>query len=224
MGDQNLDAVASSVVKRPESATSRARYDLRRQEVVDAAARVYARHGYHGTTVDDLVAETGLKRGGLYHYIDGKHDLLVAIHDRFMEPLLESSKAVLAEPAPPDEKLRGLARVLMSIIARYQDHVTVFLNDWRSLREGSNWEHIHAARRDFETLIENVLSEGREASVFETRGVRLPTMAFLGMINYSYQWYDRDGSLTPNDIADELVAIFLEGVRPRTAVVGARIT
>jgi AcrR family transcriptional regulator len=53
----------------PKSPALRERYDARQRDVIDACARVFAERGYDGTSVDDLVAATGLARGGLYHYI-----------------------------------------------------------------------------------------------------------------------------------------------------------
>jgi TetR/AcrR family transcriptional regulator, cholesterol catabolism regulator len=64
----------------------------RRREIVDVGAKAFAEHGFHATTIDQLVEATGLQRGGLYHYIDGKLDLLIAIHERFIEPLLEEAR------------------------------------------------------------------------------------------------------------------------------------
>jgi AcrR family transcriptional regulator len=192
----------------------RPRYDARRNELIDIAARLYAERGYHGTSVDDLVEATGLQRGGLYHYIEGKHDLLVGIHDRFIEPLLTRAREIAAEDGSPEAKLRELACSLMGIIATYQDHVTVFLNDWRAIKEGPGWERIHAVRREFESIVEQVLDDGRANGHFAITRTRLPTMAFLGMINYSYQWYDPRGSLTPDEIGNELASIFLQGINP----------
>ena len=60
----------------PDRPRLRARYDRRRQRVIDTAAGVIARRGFHATTVGDLVEATGLARGGLYHYIGSKDELL----------------------------------------------------------------------------------------------------------------------------------------------------
>ena len=56
----------------PTRPALRARYDRRRQELVDVAATVFAERGYQATSMDDLSEATGLAAGGLYHYIDGK--------------------------------------------------------------------------------------------------------------------------------------------------------
>src|SRR5690349_9716553 len=143
--------------KRPGGANSAAKYDARRQELVDIAAHVFARKGYHATSIDDLVEATGLKRGGLYHYIAGKEDLLIAAHERFIAPLLENARAIAAEGLPAQEALRRLAHALMHDIAVYQDQVTVFLHEWRAIEHRPEWEHVRDARREFEQIIQSII-------------------------------------------------------------------
>lgn len=216
-----------SGTKRPANPQLRARYDTRRQQLVDIAARLYAANGYHATSVDDLVEASGLQRGGLYHYIEGKHDLLVAIHDRFIEPLLERARPVVESDDAPDAKLKQLARALMHVISTYQDHVTVFLNDWRAIKEGPEWQRIHDARREFEGIVESVLDEGRAQGAFDVRDTRVATRAFLGMVNYTYQWYVPGGPLGPDELADELTSFFLTGISAKRSAKranGARTT
>src|SRR3954454_471441 len=123
--------------RRPDRALSAAKYDAKHQELVDIAAHVFARQGFHGTSIDDLVEATGLTRGGLYHYIARKEDLLIAVHERFIEPLLNNARAIAAQALPADEALRRLAHALMHDIATYQDQVTVFLHEWRVIKDDS---------------------------------------------------------------------------------------
>jgi AcrR family transcriptional regulator len=203
------------VRKRPSRPRSRDRYERRRQEVIDIAARVFAQRGYHATTIDDLVEATGLQRGGLYHYIDGKLDLLIAIHERFIEPLLAEARRIAAGDEPADVKLRALAGALMRDIADYRDQVTVFLHEWRALVATPAWTDIRRARREFEQIIVDVLVDGRDRGVFAFEDARLTLLAFLGMVNYSYQWYDARVRAGPNAIADQFADIFLSGIRVR---------
>ena len=198
--------------RRPDRPSSAAKYDAKRQEVIDIAARVFADKGYHATSIDDLVAATGLQRGGLYHYIDGKQDLLLAIHDRFIEPLLANAREIVAEGLPADETLRQLAHALMQDIANYRDQVTVFLHEWRVLQDTPEWDRVHEVRREFEDTIESVLARGQREGLFAVSESRLTTYAFLGMFNYAYTWYDAGGARTPDDIAERFVGIFLDGI------------
>jgi TetR/AcrR family transcriptional regulator, cholesterol catabolism regulator len=207
----------SRTAKRPEKPRSAARYDARRQEVVDVAARVFAEKGYHATSIDDLVEATGLQRGGLYHYIEGKQDLLVAIHERFIAPLLENAREVVALDLPADEALRRLARALMHDITDYRDQVTVFLHEWREMQRDPEWRRIREERREFEDIVGSVLERGNREGVFTVAEPRLASLAFLGMFNYSDTWFDPRGGRSPDEIAECFAELFLGGILTRPA-------
>jgi AcrR family transcriptional regulator len=192
---------------------SRERYEKRRAEVVDIAARLFAQQGFHATSIDDLVEATGLQRGGLYHYMDGKKDLLSRIHQRFLDPLLAEAERIIALEEPPDVTLQLLARALMNDIATYTDQVTVFLHEWRYIQDAPEWAEIRKARRRFENYIENTLKAGQASGLFQLKNAHVATLGFLGMINYTYQWYRPGGAVKPQDIADQFCGIFLNGIR-----------
>jgi AcrR family transcriptional regulator len=203
---------ADSPVVRGRTDSERHRWTARRTEVIDTAAELFAAQGYHATSIDDLVQATGLQRGGLYHYMSSKKDLLIQIHERFILPLLSDAKEIAAIDQPATEAIRQLARALMSDIDEYQAQVTVFLHEWRSVEDDAAWRSIRAARKEFEDVVAEVLHRGEEEGSFELENPRLTLLAFLGMINYSYQWYDRSGSVTPDQIADNFSSIFLHGI------------
>jgi AcrR family transcriptional regulator len=207
------DAATAKAPTTEPKKRSRERYDERRQEVVDTAARVFAERGFHATSIDDLVEATGLKRGGLYHYMDGKKELLIRIHERFIDPLLEEAQEIVRRGEPPEETLRLLARALMHDIAAYRDQVTVFLHEWRIIENDPEWAAIRKARKAFETCVGDTLKRGQDEGVFVMEDRRIALLGFLGMINYSYQWYQPGGRGRPEDIADQFCNIFLDGIR-----------
>ena len=196
----------------PGRPRARARFDDRQGEIVDAAARAFAEHGYHATSIDDLVAATGLQRGGLYHYIGGKQDLLIAIHERFLQPLLAQARAIAAEQLPPEAALRALAHALMENISRYRDQVTVFFHEWRTIEGDERWSQVRRERREFERIIADVLERGRAAGRFRFDDGRIALLGFLGMINYTPQWYEPRGRMSHEDIAEQFCDIFLRGI------------
>jgi AcrR family transcriptional regulator len=193
------------------------RWTKRRDEVVDIAAHLFAQHGYHRTTIDELVEATGLTRGGLYHYITGKHDLLTQIHRRFIEPLLEQAQQIASQDLSAEEALRRLGEALMVDIATYTDQVTVFLHEWRIIQNDPEWEDLRRSRKQFEGVIEQVLSRGVREGEFEVADVRLAVLAFLGMFNYSYQWYTPDGRLSARRLSRSFMDILLDGIRKQEA-------
>lgn len=207
----------------PTSAEALSRWDERRQEVVDTAAHLFAKRGYHATTIADLVDATGLQRGGLYHYISSKSELLIRIHERFINPLLEDARRILAAGDAPDVALRDLAHALMHDIVDYQDQVTVFLHEWQIIENDPEWKGIRAARKEFEGVVEQVLRAGAQQGMFQVNDVRLTVLAFLGIMNYTTQWYRRGRSNSADELADYFVDIFLRGIQsPDTRPTAAR--
>src|SRR5688500_1058248 len=63
--------------------------EARREQILEAAQRVFARHGFEGATVSRLEEETGLSRGAIFSYFENKDDLFVAVVARSSGRLTE---------------------------------------------------------------------------------------------------------------------------------------
>lgn len=191
----------------------RKRRERRKNEITDIAAKLFAARGYHATSIQDLSDATGLQRGALYHYIDSKKDLLYRIHERFIDPILAEAREIQSRALPPDEELRAYAHVLMRNVQNYRDQVTVFLHEWKAMQDDESWEAVRESRREFESILQRAIERGVAEGKLRTDEPRLTTLAFLGMINYSYQWFSPHGRLEPDAIADHFADVFLDGVR-----------
>jgi AcrR family transcriptional regulator len=192
------------VAVRPTRPALRERYDRRRQEVVYQAAKVFARQGYDTTTMQELAATMGLATGALYHYFGGKEQLLLAICDQLMEPLLEQTDELLAQDRPAEEQLRALVRAWVEHVVEHRDHMLVFQQERHLIESGEQWRKVRASRKAFERLVGEVLGE------CQPRGDhRLALLALLGMVNHAAQWYRPRGELTPAQIADGYVELLL---------------
>lgn len=205
-----LDQPASAPDARESPKISR--YDRRRLEVFDAAIAEFARKGFDATTIDDLVRATGLQRGGLYHYIGSKGDLLIEVHERFISPLLERAAEIEARNITAREAIREIGRALMEVLDQYRDQAIVFINEWRSIRDKPEWNAVRKSRTEFESTIERVVIRGIEEGDFQTEDPTLSTLAFLGMFNYSVQWFREAGRRSSVEVADHFCDIFLDGL------------
>lgn len=206
---------ADSTGTRGPRQRSRERFEAKLQDVISTAAQVFARKGFSATTIDDLVEATGLQRGGLYHYMSCKEDLLVAIHQRLITPLLAEAERIDIEPHDPPTAVRMHAHALAHSLRDYRYEVIVFLNEWRQIREEPQWTEIRRARRDLEHVIERSLRRGVARGDFVIADTRLATMALLGMFNHAHQWFDPAGRCSADDLAEQFADIFLQGIRTR---------
>jgi AcrR family transcriptional regulator len=187
----------------------RAKYDRRQQEVVAAAARVFADQGFHATSMQDLVSATGLTAGGLYHYIGSKDQLLVRICDQLMEPLLARVRTIVASEDGPDTQLREIVREWMVHVERNRDHMLVFQQERHVLERGAQWRRVRRQRKSFEELVASVLARGAQSGLFGFDDPDLALRALLGMVNHTAQWFRPRGRLSAEQIADGYVDLLL---------------
>jgi TetR/AcrR family transcriptional regulator, cholesterol catabolism regulator len=187
------------------------KWQARRQTIVDTAARVFAKGGYDATGITELCTATDLGKGALYHYIGSKEELLAAIHDRVMDQVMEGADRVAKTEGSPSELLAMLGDELLDIIARYPDHVWVFLHEFPALT-GERAERFHGRRREFEQRVEQVLRAGVESGEFRDVDPRLTALGWLGMHNYAYLWLKASGPLSARQVATRFGDIFLHGI------------
>lgn len=184
----------------PTRPALRERYDAKREGVVEAAATLFAERGYHATTMQDLTEATGLTAGGLYHYIGSKEQLLIAICDALMEPLLSTVEALGIDALEAESALRALVGAWVAQVATHRQHMIVFQQERYLIEREPQWRHVAAQRKRFERLLDETLERvEREGGVaFEDR--RLTTLALLGMVNHLPQWYRPRGRLSVEQI------------------------
>jgi AcrR family transcriptional regulator len=189
-----------------------AKWEARRKAIVDTSARVFARRGYHATGITELCTANDLGKGGLYYYIGSKEELLAAIHDRVMDEVLLGADRVAAAGGSPSAQLAMLGDELLDVIARYPDHVWVFLHEFPALT-GAQAQRFRRRRRLYERRVEGALQAGVDAGEFRDIDVRLTALAWLGMHNYTYLWLKPGGRLSAHDVAKPFAEIFVEGIK-----------
>jgi len=196
----------------PTRPALRERYERKRREVIATAAKLFAERGYQATSISELTAATGLAAGGLYHYIEGKDELLILICDELLDPLLVRAREMVATEAPPAEQLRSLLHAWLEQIASHRDHMLVFAQERHVIEREPQWRQVRAQRKEFEQLLDDVLARGEaDGSMhFDDRAFTLLTL--LGMVNYTPQWLRPRGRLTPAQIADGYCDVILAAV------------
>jgi TetR/AcrR family transcriptional regulator, cholesterol catabolism regulator len=194
---------------RPTRPALRRRYDRRQQQVVYQAAKVFARQGYDQTTMQGLAASMDLATGTLYHYFSGKEELLTAICDQLMEPLLEQATELLGAEEDPASQLRALVRLWVAHVVEHRDHMLVFQQERHTIERGEQWRGVRSSRKQFERLVEDVLERLARAGRLRLADRRLALSALLGMVNHTAQWFRPRGRLRPEDVAQGYVDLLV---------------
>jgi AcrR family transcriptional regulator len=86
--------------------------ELTRKRLLDAAERLFARHGFDATSVDDVAEAAGFSKGALYYNFESKDELLEALVERSIADLVTSLESALADAHTIEEKLSAAQRLL----------------------------------------------------------------------------------------------------------------
>jgi AcrR family transcriptional regulator len=188
-----------------------AKWQARRDTIVDTSARVFAQNGYHATGLTELCLANNLGKGALYHYIGSKEELLAAIHDRVMDEVIASGERVTDAGGTATAQLARLGDELLDIIARYPHHVWVFLHEFPALT-GERAEQFRTRRRRYEKRVEEVFRAGIASGEFRDLDPRLATLAWLGMHNYTYLWMHPGGPHSAHEVATQFADLYARGI------------
>lgn len=183
-------------------------------EIMEASVKLFAKKGYHATSISDISEAVGLGRGALYYYIQSKEDLLWEIHNWRVDPLLQATIQLEQQPLTPEEKLRALSRQLIETITTYLPYMIVFYREIGALSP-ERFAKLVEKRRAYEDSIERILREGVRRGDWEIENPRMCVLAFLGMYNWTFQWYNPQGPMKPDEIADTFFQLFLNGIKRR---------
>ncbi len=186
----------------------------RMDDIIVAAVNLFARKGYHATSITDISEAVGLGRGALYYYIRSKEDLLWECHNRYVQPIIDFGLMLEQQPGTPEEKLRSLSKRLIELIATNQPYLTVFYHEMKALPP-DRYTALAEKSRHFEDVIERIICQGLEEGQWVGENARMCVLAFLGMHNWSSVWYKPQGPLSPDEIADSFIRLFLKGLERR---------
>ncbi len=193
----------------PTRPALRARYDTRQSELVTAAAGVFAARGYDQTSIHELAAQIGLAAGGIYHYFGGKEQLLIAICDQLMDPLLTRAEELAAEDRDAEEHLRRLVLLWVTHVVAHRDHMLVFQQERHVIDHGEQWREVRERRKRFERLVEAALTAVQASGSARFADRRVALSALLGMVNHTAQWFRPDGRLDADGVAAGYVELLL---------------
>src|SRR5215831_12328328 len=88
----------------------------KRERILDAAERIFARHGFFAAKVSDVAKEAGVADGTIYLYFKSKDDLLISLFGRRMQQLNAALRTAIAGKSPRDQ-LRAFIRTYLQLVA-----------------------------------------------------------------------------------------------------------
>ena len=190
----------------PPNETKGATKTGRRDDVLEAAASLFASKGYDATSIRDIAQQVGLMSGSLYHHFASKEDILLHVHAKGVAQVTESVQQALGACGDePWERLGGACRGHLTALLGHSPFSQVMTPQFPQRFEGTLREVLLEQRDTYEHLFRGFIED---LSLPATVDANVLRRSLLGALNWTLTWYRADGEDSPEEIADAIVAIF----------------
>jgi len=184
-----------------------------RARLIQVAKRLYQEHGSDHVTVRRIAAAAKIEAGSIYYHFSSREEIMRAVlesgvggaHDEVMQAIAETG-----EDSPPLVRLRAALAAHLKYTLR--EHFSSRLKSIRRLPKRLRDRHMQQ-ERDYAAIFTKLLREADKQGLikpdFDLSVVR---MLILGSLTWAAEWYDPAGSMTPDDLADELMKMVTTGI------------
>ena len=184
-------------------------------EVMDAAAKVFARRGYHGASTQDIADVLGIRQASLYYYFDSKEAALEAVCANGVEDYALRAQSVFRSSERSSEKVAQLVVHHLAPMAERLDYTVVFLRERRFLPATAR-KRIRTIEVRYERIIQRIIAQGIDAGEFRADlDTRMAALALLGLGNSAALWFGREPGVTLERITQSYVDLLVRAFRVR---------
>jgi AcrR family transcriptional regulator len=102
-------------------------------QILLAARRLFERHGYHSTTMQDIATQAGMSVGLIYQYAANKHDVLLLVITEILDEYAREVPAAMMPYEDPAERLAAGFSAYCRVVGRRRDAVVLAYRETRTL-------------------------------------------------------------------------------------------
>jgi len=197
-------------------ATKTARGELSRDNLLEAARKVFRRQGYSSTTVRDIAAEAGIALGGIYRHFASKDEFVAKVLADGMVQICQAvfdAIAMLPEDATCRERVRaGIKAQILTMRLHGESYEEAIRYQRASTSPASVWKAYRDEADKYRLLWKQLIEEGqRKGELRIDASSTILTFYLLGATTWVIQW-QRPGRRSVERVADDFAAFFFEGV------------
>ncbi|MFN0061636.1 MAG: TetR/AcrR family transcriptional regulator [Myxococcaceae bacterium] len=184
----------------------------RTRGILEAAARLICARGYEGTSIQEIADACSLTKAGLYHHIESKEHLLLAIQNYGMDIFETEVLSQVLAIADPVERLRSCMELNIRLVTggRHKE-VLIILHEHDTLT-GEARAHVNARKKRYVHVLEDAFREAIAQGRMRHVEPKVAAFAFLGQVLWIYKWYHPGAGLSEEQVVRGMLDLFFTGL------------
>ncbi|MFD5199083.1 TetR/AcrR family transcriptional regulator [Streptomyces sp. NPDC058375] len=192
---------------------SRSGSSVRRAELLEIAAGLFASRGFTQTTVRDIADEAGILSGSLYHHFSSKEEMLDEILRDFLGHLLERFTEIEKEAEDPKDVLDRLVAHSFTTIHQTPEAVALYQNEADALSGLPGFEYVDQMGKKIERIWLRALTAGQKSGIFRRDvDVNLTYRFIRDTVWCTVRWYRPRGRFRAEAVAEQYLRILYGGL------------
>jgi len=187
-------------------------YDDKRQSILDHAAALFARKGFEGSTMVEVAQSCGASKSHLYHYFSRKEDLLFEIVREHITAQAAELAELVDRPLPAEQRFEQFVAAFVERSADSRNEHLVLMNDIKFLPDAQRRE-VRNLEKQLVDLMVGLLQEINPELMPVGRPRGPYAMLLFGMIIWTFTWYEKNGPITPRELAARISQLFVHGFK-----------
>ncbi|WP_049574230.1 TetR/AcrR family transcriptional regulator [Nonomuraea sp. SBT364] len=189
-------------------------HDARREEILAAAVRVFARKGFAATRIEDVAAEAGIAKGSVYLSFDSREAILQAAFASLGAAWQDILRQARGDGGDPLDRLAVLVRSVVEVASREPELSRVLLDLW-ALGRGDPVAPLDMAGLydDYRAAVAGLLAEAAGKGLVRPGAGQAEATVIVGAVEGCLLQWIIDPRLPIGDLAGSVVAVCLDGVR-----------
>lgn len=211
----NKPKVVSLPISSAPMNDAKSNYARKKLVAVEAAARVFAEHGFHGATTQDIAGAMGIQQGSLYYYFKSKEQALQEVCEYGFDNYVERMKKICAKNQPFEAKMLA---IVTSHLTQYSqtDNALKVHNEQRLFLPKQRRVRIKELGSTYRELLEQVLRDAMQAGVLRSDiDTHFMAYSIIGICNTWGANLSRDSDLNLFETIEQCSDLILVGTLNR---------
>ncbi len=188
---------------------------ITREKILQAALTCFANKGYHKTTMDDIVAQSGLSKGALYWHFKNKQDLFFSLIEWFMLEFSEEIFHAWTDDMSAADKIRAMTIASVEGSEQLVPFFKVLLDFWAQTTEDEQLLRIFDnTLAEFQNQVGAIIEQGIANGEFRPVNASHLSLALFGVVDSLLLYKTLLGDkIDMHGSAESLLEVLLEGLK-----------
>jgi len=186
--------------------------EQRRNEILDAASKVFSKYGFAKTTIDQIANQADLGKGTVYQYFKSKNELFLSAGERGMDRLKDSVLTVIEKEKDPINRIEKAIRAYLSFFEQNSNMAAILMQEqsvFKKKVQKRYFEHYYGHINKTREIFKTAISQGLIKDINVDKAISILTSMLNGLV---YMWQVEGMKYTLNSRVDMVLKIFFTGV------------